>query len=155
MMVTDIRCWWQNHSVDDFFSLRWWFSQRIQSVTNILNRSPTFQTCHQHIWSPISVTNIDVTIQLPITMPTQNWNRPLFLVPSLCEPIGQSAKDHELRNKNPPDPFRILPTRHSSEHFIRTQVADWGVPWCTKHSFEISICTKVVVCTREKLWKLV
>ena len=28
---------------------------------NILNRSPTSQTCHQHIWSPTSVTNIDVT----------------------------------------------------------------------------------------------
>ena len=24
-------------------------------------RSPTSQTCHQHIWSPTSVTNIDVT----------------------------------------------------------------------------------------------
>ena len=31
--------------------------------TNILNRSPTSQTCHQHILSPTSVTNIDVTIQ--------------------------------------------------------------------------------------------
>jgi len=31
--------------------------------TNILNRSPTSQTCRQHILSPTSVTNIDVTIQ--------------------------------------------------------------------------------------------
>ena len=44
------------------FSLCWWFSQCIKSVTNILNRSPTSQTCHQHIWSSTSVTNIDVTI---------------------------------------------------------------------------------------------
>ena len=40
------------------FSLCWWFYQRIKSVTNILNRSPTSQTCHQGIWSPTSVTNI-------------------------------------------------------------------------------------------------
>jgi len=63
MMVTDLR-WWQNHYVDDFFSLCWWFSQCIKSVTNILNRSPTSQTCRQHIWSPTSVTNIDVTFRV-------------------------------------------------------------------------------------------
>ena len=33
-----------------------------------LNRSPTSQTCHQQIWSPTSVTNIDVTQSL-------NWSR--------------------------------------------------------------------------------
>ena len=27
--------------------------QFIKSVTNILNRSPISQTCHQHIWSPL------------------------------------------------------------------------------------------------------
>ena len=66
-------CWW--HYDDDWFqmllaesscwrlfSLCWWFSQCIKSVTNILNRSPTSQICHQHIWSPISVTNIDATL---------------------------------------------------------------------------------------------
>ena len=31
---------------------------------NVLNRSPTSQTCHQHIWSPTSVINIDVTVKL-------------------------------------------------------------------------------------------
>ena len=36
-------------------SLCWWFSQCIKLVTNILNRSPTSQTCHQHIWSPTSI----------------------------------------------------------------------------------------------------
>ena len=35
MMATDFRCWCQNHYVDDFFSLCWWFSQSIKSVTNI------------------------------------------------------------------------------------------------------------------------
>ena len=29
---------------------------------NVLNRSPTSQTCHQHIGSPTTVTNIDVTV---------------------------------------------------------------------------------------------
>ena len=62
MIVTDLRCWWQNHYVGDFFRC-WWFSQCIKSVTNILNRSPTSQTCHQHIWSPTSVANIDVSHQ--------------------------------------------------------------------------------------------
>ena len=47
MMVTGLRCWLQNHYVGDF--------------PNVLNRSPTTKTCHQHLWSPTSVTNIDVT----------------------------------------------------------------------------------------------
>ena len=57
MMVTDFRCWWQNHYVGDFF-------RYVSDFLNVLNRSPTSQTCHQHIWSPTSVTNIDVTIRL-------------------------------------------------------------------------------------------
>ena len=55
LMVTDFKCWWQN------FLLCCWFSQCIKSVIRILNRSPTTQTCHQHIWLPTSVTNINVT----------------------------------------------------------------------------------------------
>ena len=43
------------------FSVCWWFSQCIKSVNNILNRSPTSQTCQQHIWSPTTIINIDVT----------------------------------------------------------------------------------------------
>ena len=54
MVVTESLCW-------RLFSLCWWISQYIKSVNNILNWSPTSQTWHQHIWSPISVTNIDVT----------------------------------------------------------------------------------------------
>ena len=50
MLVTSICLW-----------LFLWISQCFKSVINILNRSPTSQTCHQHIWSPTSVTNIDVT----------------------------------------------------------------------------------------------
>jgi len=40
--------------VDDIAVLMtlWWW---------LLNRSPTSQTCHEHIWSPTSVNNIDVT----------------------------------------------------------------------------------------------
>ena len=58
-------CWWH-------FSARWWHSNG--SPTSLYARmwcwrltldvgdvtSPTSQTCHQHIWSPTSVTNIDV-----------------------------------------------------------------------------------------------
>ena len=55
MMVTDFRCWWQNHDVGDFF-------RYVGDFLNVFNRSPTFgQTCHQYIWSPTSLTNIDVT----------------------------------------------------------------------------------------------
>ena len=54
MLVAESLCW-------RLFSLCWWFSQCILSVTDILNGSPTSQTCHQHIWSPTSVTNIDIT----------------------------------------------------------------------------------------------
>ena len=55
MMVTDLRCWWQNNYVGDFF-------RYVGDFLNVCNRSPTSQICHQHIWSPTSVTNIDVTI---------------------------------------------------------------------------------------------
>ena len=54
MLVAESLCWW-------LFSLCWWFFKCIKSVTNILKRSSTSQTCHQHIWSPTSATNIDVT----------------------------------------------------------------------------------------------
>ena len=57
MMVTDFRCWWQNHYVGDFV-------RYVGDFFNALNRSPTSQTCHHHIWSPTSVTNIDVTEQM-------------------------------------------------------------------------------------------
>ena len=51
MMVTDFRCWLPNHYVGDFFSLCWWFSQGIKSVTNISNLSLTHLVSnirHQH-----------------------------------------------------------------------------------------------------------
>ena len=54
MLVTDLRCWWQNQYVSDFF-------RYVGDFANVFNRSPTSQTCHQHIWSLTSVTNINVT----------------------------------------------------------------------------------------------
>ena len=58
MMVTDLKCWWQNHYVGEFL--------------NVLNRSSTSQTCHQHIWSPKSVTYIYVTVSSKmISVPMQ------------------------------------------------------------------------------------
>ena len=46
--------------VGDFFSY-------VGDFLNVLNRSPTSQTCHQHIWSLTSVTNIDVTVKINIS----------------------------------------------------------------------------------------
>jgi len=57
MLVAESVCW-------RLFTLSWWFCQHLESVTNILNQSPTSQICHQHIWSPTSVTNIDVTVKI-------------------------------------------------------------------------------------------
>ena len=37
------------------------FFRYVGDFLNVLNRSPTSQSCLQHIWSPTSVTNIDVT----------------------------------------------------------------------------------------------
>ena len=37
-----------------------------------MNRSPTSQTCHQHIWSLRSVTNIDVTDISTISLHIKN-----------------------------------------------------------------------------------
>ena len=54
MMVTDFGCWWQNQYVGDFV-------RYVGDFLYVLNRSPTSKTCHQHIWSPTSVTNVDVT----------------------------------------------------------------------------------------------
>ena len=42
-------------------SLCWRLFRYIGDFLNVLYRSPISQTCHQHIWSPRSVTNIDVT----------------------------------------------------------------------------------------------
>ena len=53
MMVTDLRCWWRNHFVGDFF-------RYVGDFFNISNRSPISQICHQDIWSPTCVTNINV-----------------------------------------------------------------------------------------------
>ena len=42
MMVTDFRCWWQNHYVGDFF-------RYVGDFLNLLNRSPTSCIGHQHL----------------------------------------------------------------------------------------------------------
>ena len=61
MLVTESLCWL-------LFTLYWWFSECIKSLTNILNRSPMSQRCHQHIWSATSVTNINVTLEIIETL---------------------------------------------------------------------------------------
>ena len=42
MMVTDLRCWLQNHYVGDFF-------RYVGDFLNVLNRSPTSWIGHQHL----------------------------------------------------------------------------------------------------------
>ena len=53
MMVTDFRCWWQNHVGD--------YIRYVGDFLNVLNRSPTSKTCRQHILSSTSVINSAVT----------------------------------------------------------------------------------------------
>ena len=57
MMVTDLRCWWQNHYVGDFFAMLVIFAmylighQHSETVTNISKLSPTqlvWNIRHQH-----------------------------------------------------------------------------------------------------------
>ena len=53
MIVTDLRCCWQNHYVGNFFSLCWWFCKCIKLTD--LNLSPTnfFSNIrHQHRFQP-------------------------------------------------------------------------------------------------------
>ena len=63
-MVTSL-CWWLYEG--DWFemlvteSLCWRLFRYVDDFLNVLNRSPTSKTCHQHIWSQTSVTNIDLT----------------------------------------------------------------------------------------------
>ena len=79
MLVAESLCW-------RLFSLCWRFSQCIKSVTNILNRSPISQTCHQHILPQTSVTNIDVTSKIECKREVIAWEwSELLLVLSFTE----------------------------------------------------------------------
>ena len=115
MLVTSL-CWWLYKG--DWFqmfvakSLSWRFSQCIKSVTIILNWSPTSQTCHQHIWSPTSVTNIDVTV-ITITIQTLNnshgWNFQAII----------SGKQVFKTDKVLKSPHNIKNNEISSQHFLQ------------------------------------
>jgi len=76
MMVTNFRCWWQNHYVSDFF-------RYVSDFLNVLNWSPSSWIGHQY---PESVTNI--------------WNlSPTHLVSNIrhqhrCNPEVQSDSDN-------------------------------------------------------------
>ena len=67
MMVTDLRCWWQNHYVADFFVMLVIFSiyeighQHPESVTNISNLLPTHLVSnirHQHRCNPLGLVHL-------------------------------------------------------------------------------------------------
>ena len=62
--------WWLISYVDDGINRLATFFHYVGDFFNVLNRSPTSQTCHQHIWPPTSVTNIDLTKSTP--KPTEN-----------------------------------------------------------------------------------
>ena len=66
----------QQTSSNDANEFLWWFGISQTSVTSILNRSPTSQTCHQHLWSPTSVTNIDIILMTVLIGSIWFWNVP-------------------------------------------------------------------------------
>ena len=49
---------------DKIIILATFFVMLVIFVTNILTLSPTSFTCHQHIWSQTSITNIDIFVEL-------------------------------------------------------------------------------------------
>ena len=61
-------CWWQRHVGDFMMVTRCWRQKDnigdvfryVTDAFNIIGRSSTSQSCHKHIPSPTSVTNIDV-----------------------------------------------------------------------------------------------
>ena len=56
LMVTFLYCWERTHYVGDLF-------RHVSYFFNITNRSPRFQSCHQHKPSPKSVTNIAIALK--------------------------------------------------------------------------------------------
>ena len=78
IMMTDLRCWWQNHYVGDFSSF-WWFWGSILSATNIPNRSRLVSSIKSVISSPTFAINIDVAslseskVHVPFLIQNSNW----------------------------------------------------------------------------------
>ena len=129
MLVTESLCWW-------LFSLCWWFSLCIKSVTNILNRSPTSQTCHQHIWSPTSVTNIDVTLCL--NQAVTFWQPPSWI---------KWSKQYNRCNSNevPSDcgiwkAPKVDKSKSNSSDYEFNDDKGWVWSWCSSLSAIDSTC---------------
>ena len=98
-MVTDLRCW-------RLISLYWWFSQCMKLFTFILKWSPTSQTCHQHIWFPTSVTNIDVTLPSPWACLALSYVEDFWM---LCRILAYHQCNNILYDANIwPNEFRFL-----------------------------------------------
>ena len=95
MMVTILRCWWQKKYYDDIFLHvgdipighehhnmlecdvgDWYWMFVPNSWCWWRNLSPTSKSCHQHIWSPTSITNIDETQKII-------EHRPCYSAPSV------------------------------------------------------------------------
>ena len=66
VILVTLLCWWLYDGdwieMLEAESLRWRLFSSCRWFSNVLNRSSTSQTCHQHIWSPTSVTNINELI---------------------------------------------------------------------------------------------
>ena len=101
MSVAESLCW-------RLFSLCWWITNG--DFLNVLNRSPTSQTCHQHIWSQTSVSNIDVNPK-SFTMKPSSRNANISLesdnsiviniFDSISFPIRQSCHRMNFLNSSP------------------------------------------------------
>ena len=76
----------------------------MKSVTSIVNRSSISQTCHQHIWSATSVTNIDVTEKLKRTL-ERNSNNPGSL-DGKGRSIARSSDDESPK----PESYELFPS---------------------------------------------
>ena len=77
-------------------SLCWWFSLCNNSDISILNRSPTSQTCHQHIWSPTSVINIDITQDSYYQAPLEPNDRQYIRIACSCENVTEIFRNFEF-----------------------------------------------------------
>ena len=116
ILVAESLYWW-------LISLCWWFSLCIKSVTNILNRSPTSQTCHQNIWSPTSMSPMrGLTYSVAANSWSERPHSPLTATLSVCE-IATTKMNTFLMNLN----SEIKGSLINGEEFLLFLKADVGV----------------------------
>ena len=90
------------------FMVFWYFI-----IPNILNRSTISKTCHQHLWSPKSVTNIDVTkksssaksMLVTVFRPTIPSILTLALTPKRCQKNVSNRMFHCFSSRPTINPY--------------------------------------------------